>query len=1605
MSVVDSTDIAILLVVAAATGAFLYWRSTNVTDQRSAGAVGAASARSSSSPNLPLPSTKKSGKKSIIERLNEVENPNKLVLFYGSQTGTAEDLASRVAKEAATNFGLHTLVCDLEEYDMSEMTRWPSPKWLTGFFMATYGEGEPTDNAIEFYEWVMDGKGKGDDEEVDGEDDEMVEEKVCKGLPFFVFGLGNKTYEHFNAISRRLDRRLMALGGKRVGETGEGDDDGSLEDDFLAWKPKLFDALAQFYGIVATSGRENPHNPMFIVDFLDGVEDAKIFHGEVSSDGKPRRWKVNDAVETAKEGGAKFLEITTKKRQAYSVKHPYLSRVAHSRHLFKSTHDVFPVDPSVTIPPSNSYTVTSSSITLERHCVHMEFDLEGSGMRYEAGDHVAILASNSEVEVRALVEVLRKVIVEKVGDLAGCVIGLKPNKEGNPMASSAKIPFSTPSSVGTVLRHYLAITAPMKQHQLEILGKYATDEDEKRMLFGLVDDRDLFIKNIETPQKNLREVLEAFPSIKIPLSVILGEVLGHIQPRFYSISSSAKKDPTRVSVTAVVVRYVLPSPDPVDRPRKAPQIVYKEGLATSMIHRLHDLSMSRAAADGESKGLPLLHVPIFIRTSSFRLPRDPSLPVIMVGPGTGVAPFRGFVAERMVLAEGSGAAGKKAVGPTWLFFGCRHPEQDHLYREEFLEMQGRCNEWRAAGDARAFDLRFLNAFSRAGPSMKKVYVQHRLKEMGDEVWEMLNAKRGDAKHMAADVHTALINIAIEHGGKSEVAAKAWVKNLRTGGRYQEDLLTATSRVSSDPVVCAPVPSPAIPSPEAVRIHSFILKRSVKFILASALMLLPTSTLLPLLVSSTCILLLLSPKVSAFGQNCPLDASDQLIRSLRRLPPLPQVAQHPNPHLYLQASDQPSPRVVSSLEEGDADGGGDEDLQNAGEYDRQSSRRRKKKKKKKKQPACPPGSSSPECTDDGDTSPLPTLPIVDPIPSPPHPDDKEDERQRKLEHLESISDLRVAFLGDHGLTDATGRVMRMVRRWALHGDFEKGVRESDEGYLKSTPPGLRRGKGGKHLALFSGDFDYRDDPEAFFRVMEKSLNGIDTKDGDVEPCSESSLNDEPVMTKKVRHGGMNIPAMLAANASSLDQDMKNRMRRRKKKKSCLSKKGEAFPVFGVVGNHDIVKWYSPGGYRDRFSGWLRRMPDADCYGEYGVNMIFILSGVGTLGTSHADFIHQTLHHYAHVPFRICIWHKNQRNYQTGDKQDETGYEVYETCRRHGAWVVTAHEHSYERSFEMLDFERGVIAPGVVREDVSVKPGRSFAVVSGLGGDSIRRWNGGLERMPWWAATAAADNNATYGALFCTFNPSGKIGHAACFFRDLNGKIHDKFKVDTTQNYLSSPGQAFPTSPPPTRPRFVEIPVSDPLDIVSFSLGGGVGGEVRVGCGEGFLPVGVREGGERYVHALRFRVPDLEAGRRRVRHAFLQVLGGVPGAGTVLGMRISRFTSSDVSFVSDVAGLCHDATASFAAVSLPRVSAVVRRLIDGTAHGEVERVEWTPGREAFEDGEVWVGPDLGDLMDGVVGAEEREVVLWVEGWTRGEGGFWGVHGELGMCVSPTLVLVVE
>ena len=223
-------------------------------------------------------------------------------------------------------------------------------------------------------------------------------------------------------------------------------------------------------------------------------------------------------------------------------------------------------------------------------------------------------------------------------------------------------------------------------------------------------------------------------------------------------------------------------------------------------------------------------------------------------------------------------------------------------------------------------------------------------------------------------------------------------------------------------------------------------------------------------------------------------------------------------------------------------------------------------------------------------------------------------------------------------------------------------------------------------------------------------------------------------------------------------------------------GTTFPYLGLVGNHDVPVW---SGYQTVLANQLSRTPSMRCVGDVGEQatctfggVTVILSGVGTLGTEHETYLAQQVA-AARGPWVICAWHKNQRLMQVGGKSDEVGWEAYDSCRGQGAIVATGHEHSYSRTHLLSNFATQEIAS--TASELRLAPGKTFAFVSGLGGYSVRSQNASLAANPWWASVYTSTQNASAGALFCTFAKNGVQRKASCTFRDIAGNTPDSFTL--------------------------------------------------------------------------------------------------------------------------------------------------------------------------------------------------------------------------------------
>jgi sulfite reductase (NADPH) flavoprotein alpha-component len=355
----------------------------------------------------------------------------------------------------------------------------------------------------------------------------------------------------------------------------------------------------------------------------------------------------------------------------------------------------------------------------DRETKHLAVDIAGSGIQYSAGDSLGVWPSNRPVDVDEILHSLK---------------------------ASGNEPVTIPHAAGPIplrsaLAHRLALADPTRRFA-ETLAGAASDPASVAKLKGLLepDAKELLAEFLG--QREYVDLLTEFPSARIGPQVFVDH-LRRLMPRLYSIASSSRLFPGQVHLTVDVVKYKTN-----DRERF--------GVCSNFL--------------GNRAQVGVTEVPVFVAPSHFRLPSAGDKDVIMVGPGTGIAPFRAFVQERV-------AAG--ATGRNWLFFGNRHRGTDFLYEEEWTEAlaQGRL----ARLDA---------VFSRDQPT--KAYVQDRMRENAAEMWRWIaNGAHfyvcGDAHRMAKDVDAALREIVAQEGRMSPPEAAEYVVKMKKDSRYQRDV--------------------------------------------------------------------------------------------------------------------------------------------------------------------------------------------------------------------------------------------------------------------------------------------------------------------------------------------------------------------------------------------------------------------------------------------------------------------------------------------------------------------------------------------------------------------------------------------------------------------------------------------------------------------------------------------------------------------------------------------------------------------------------------------------------------------------------------------------
>ncbi len=346
---------------------------------------------------------------------------------------------------------------------------------------------------------------------------------------------------------------------------------------------------------------------------------------------------------------------------------------------------------------------------------HFEIDLSGWGLTYTVGDSMAIYPTNDPALVNEILKAIDATGDEMV-PTGSKEEPLRPLREA--LSRDYRITQVTPKFLKAIAQR--ASGAPLLKELLQPERKADLDS----YLWGL----------------EMIDFLLEHRSVHFTPEEFVG-LLAKLQPRLYSIASSLKASPDQVHFIVDVVRYE-------SHGRK------RSGVCSSFLAERADQCP----------------VPIFPTTSKFRMPEDHATPMIMVGPGTGIAPFRAFLQERRALG---------AKGKSWLFFGSQQERCDYFYKDDFVQLK-----------SEGYLTRIDCAFSR--DQEHKIYVQHRMHENSAEIWRWLEEGAhffvcGDAKRMAKDVDAVLRQIVEKEGGMDGEKANEYIEKMKTEKRYKRDV--------------------------------------------------------------------------------------------------------------------------------------------------------------------------------------------------------------------------------------------------------------------------------------------------------------------------------------------------------------------------------------------------------------------------------------------------------------------------------------------------------------------------------------------------------------------------------------------------------------------------------------------------------------------------------------------------------------------------------------------------------------------------------------------------------------------------------------------------
>ncbi|XP_066230726.1 methionine synthase reductase isoform X1 [Saccopteryx leptura] len=695
---------------------------------------------------------------------------SRFLLLYATQKGQAKAIAEEICEKAVTHGFSADLHCisESKKYDLKTET---APLVMV---VSTTGTGDPPDTARKFVKEIK---------------DKTLPVDFLAHLRYGLLGLGDSEYTYFCNGGKVIDKRLQELGAQHFYDTGHADDCVGLELVVEPWIDGLWAALTKHF--TSSRGREmsGTHTTVSAASRAMDPMNLELVHIESQvellrlddSGGKDFEVLKQNAMNGVQSSAliADFESSLTHSKPPLSqaslnipsLPPEYLEVQLHeSLGQEESQVPMTSVGPIFQVPISKAVQLTTNDAI--KTTLLVELDISKTDYSYQPGDAFNVICPNSDSEVQSLLKRLQ------LTDQREHLVLLKI-KADTKKKEGAALPQHVPQrcSLQFILTWCLEIRAVPKKAFLRALVDCTSDGAEKRRLQELCSRQGAAEYNrfVRDACACLLDLLLAFPSCQPPLSLLL-EHLPKLQPRPYSCASSSLSHPGKLHFVFNIVEFLS----------STTSVVLRRGVCTGWLATLVEsvLQLNSRASHADDEKVLAPEISISPRTTnSFHLPNDLSVPIIMVGPGTGIAPFIGFLQHREKLQE---QHPEGDFGVTWLFFGCRHQDRDYLFREElrhFLK-HGVLTHLKVS-------------FSRDAPVGEEgapvKYVQDSIQLHGKEVAGLLLHQNGciyvcgDAKNMAKDVNDTLVEIISKEAGVDKLEAMKTLATLKEEKRYLQDI--------------------------------------------------------------------------------------------------------------------------------------------------------------------------------------------------------------------------------------------------------------------------------------------------------------------------------------------------------------------------------------------------------------------------------------------------------------------------------------------------------------------------------------------------------------------------------------------------------------------------------------------------------------------------------------------------------------------------------------------------------------------------------------------------------------------------------------------------